>query len=66
MAPQARNYEGNRRPIPYRSSVCRIGSHRRCVRLEPPETPIVGVVFEACGCPCHVATTDNAPGAVTQ
>lgn len=41
---------------PYRSSECRIGSHRDCVKVNPAAAPAdIPVVYEACTCACHNA-----------
>ncbi|QEV12287.1 hypothetical protein CP974_09905 [Streptomyces fradiae ATCC 10745 = DSM 40063] len=40
--------------IPYRSTACRIGTHRTCVDTSPLSPPIdIPVVYETCDCLCH-------------
>lgn len=43
---------------PYKSSACRIGTHHECAHSSPTTAPIdTPVVYEACACSCHSATT---------
>ncbi len=42
--------------VPYRSTACRIGTHRACTEASPAPAPAaLPVVYEACDCPCHSA-----------
>ncbi|MFF7436655.1 hypothetical protein [Streptomyces sp. NPDC008122] len=46
------------KPIQYRSSPCRIGTHHECAHSSPVTAPIdIPVTYEACVCPCHTPTT---------
>ncbi|TXS34563.1 hypothetical protein EAO71_00590 [Streptomyces sp. ms191] len=43
---------------PYRSSACQIGTHHECAHSSPTPALIdIPVVYEACACSCHSATT---------
>lgn len=43
---------------PYRSSSCQIGTHHKCAHSSPATAPVgIPVIYEACACPCHTATT---------
>ncbi len=47
---------------PYRSSACRIGTHRECAHSSPAAAPVgIPVIYEACDCPCHSASTRHTP-----
>lgn len=49
-------------PIPYRSTACRLGTHRACSESSPAAAPVdVPVVYEACACPCHSTPSWPAP-----
>lgn len=40
--------------IPYRSTACRIGTHRTCADASPLLPSVdIPVVYETCGCLCH-------------
>lgn len=48
--------------VPYRSSACRIGTHRACAESSPATAPAdVPVVYEACDCPCHATANQPTP-----
>ncbi|GGS71797.1 hypothetical protein GCM10010240_00610 [Streptomyces griseoviridis] len=39
---------------PYRSTACRIGTHRECAVSSPALAPVdIPVIYEACDCSCH-------------
>jgi hypothetical protein len=52
--------------VSYRSSSCRIGTHRECAQSSPATAPVgVPVVYEACDCSCHTAVDRGTPTEVT-
>ena len=56
MPARQRPHAARERTVPYRSSSCRIGTHRECAQSSPATAPVgVPVVYEACNCPCHTA-----------
>jgi hypothetical protein len=53
-------------PVPYRSTVCRIGTHPACAEASPASAPAgVPLIYEACDCPCHSAPDRSSPAEVT-
>lgn len=43
--------------VPYRSTVCRIGTHHACAESSPVPAPAdLPIVYETCACPCHSAS----------
>ncbi|MFJ3643342.1 hypothetical protein ACIPRD_26800 [Streptomyces sp. NPDC090108] len=47
---------------PYRSAACSIGTHLVCVESSPALAPVdVPVIYEACGCPCHLKRDQLTP-----
>jgi hypothetical protein len=49
--------------VPYRSSECRIGSHRDCAQMNPAVSPVdIPVVYEACTCACHNSVSSAGGG----
>ncbi len=48
---------------PYRSTSCRIGTHRDCAHSSPKTAPIgIPVIYEACSCSCHSTAASQEAG----
>ncbi|MCT9139119.1 hypothetical protein [Streptomyces violarus] len=51
--------------VPYRSTECRIGTHRACAESAPVAAPTdLPVVVETCACLCHSTSHHATPADV--
>jgi hypothetical protein len=52
---------------PYRSTACRIGTHRECAVSSPALAPVdIPVIYEACDCSCHSMPGECQPAETEQ
>lgn len=54
MVPRKQLHGPDASTVRYRSTACRVGTHRECAESSPALAPIdVPLIYEACDCSCH-------------
>jgi hypothetical protein len=63
MPLQRRILDPNTSATSYRSTACRIGTHRACTESSPDLAPVdLPLIYEACDCQCHSTPGQFGPG----
>ena len=62
MSPQQQSRDLAASAAPYRSTACSVGTHHECAESSPASAPVdVPLIYEACDCPCHSASSLVTP-----